>query len=288
MAQNLKCLDYNKFFLYEQSYDGTVIKFYEYKDFSFKFYFSIFINLNFRDKIEEIHTAFFTDSLFIITKNSKIFILKYNLIQKSGHIQQIYKPYGKKNLIDIIDNKNGNYVITETSGIKVFFDHYYPSNFILNMHGFYNSLENINESMFICNGSFSNYYIFDTKDYKVIKIIDSTPYKFIGPISNDLLVFASNYTYFDLISIKHFEIVQKIDYNKTNQFIDICHRSLYEFIINNELIEIRKYSPENGCFENLVVIIIGAKYNINFNNILYFDNNILFLTTENKLEIYNY
>ena len=287
--KSLRYLDYNRFFLYDQNYDGTIIKFYEYQDFSFKFNFSLRINLNFRDKIEEMHPAFFNDSLFIITKHSKIFILKYNLKEKSGHIHKIYSPYGKKDLIDIIDNINEKYVITETNGLKVFIDHYHPSNFICNIHGFFNSLDNINESMFICNGSYSTYYIFDTKKYNVNKKIQLGPgFKFIGMINNDLLAFTQNFMHFYLYNIKYFEIVQKFHYNKTNQFINICHRSLYEFKINNELIEIRKFSPEKSCFENLVVIIIGSNYNINFNNILYFEDNRLFLTTENKLEIYNY
>ena len=288
--KNLRYLNYNRFFLYEQNNDGTIIKFYEYKDFSFKFNFSISINLNFRNKIEEMYPAFFNDILFIITKNSKIFILKYNLNEKSGQFHNIYSPYRKKDFIDIIDNLNGKYVITETNGLKVFINYYHPSNFICKIRGVYNYLDNINKSMFICNGSYSTFYIFDSKDYNVIKIIQlNHGFKFIGMINNDLLAFTQkNYNHFYLYNIKYFEIVQKINYNKTNRFINIYHKSLYEFTINNELIEIRKFSPENSCFENLVVIILGSNYNINFNNILNFEDNRLFLTTENKLEIYNY
>ena len=151
------------------------------------------------------HPAFFNDILFIITKNSKIFILKYNLNEKSGQFHNIYSPYRKKDFIDIIDNLNGKYVITETNGLKVFINYYHPSNFICKIRGVYNYLDNINKSMFICNGSYSTFYIFDSKDYNVIKIIQlNHGFKFIGMINNDLLAFTQkNYNHFYLYNIKY-------------------------------------------------------------------------------------
>ena len=142
--------------------------------------------------------------------------------------------------------------------------------------------------MFICNTRYSNYDIFDSEKYNVIKSIRlPLGFKFEGLLNNDLIVFTQKYMCFYFMNIKYFEIVQIFNYEKNNHFIEMSHRSLYEFLFSDGLIEIKKFSIEKACFEHLV-IIITKKNNMNMKNILYFDDGSLYLTTENKLEIYNY
>ena len=282
---NLNYLKDNIFFLFEQKDGKNSIKFFEYKDLSFKIYFTqILGNCN---KINSIKKGNY-NNIFIITRENKIFVIKYDIIDKKAFMSKIYDPHHKKNFHDIIDIKNDIYIISDPKGLKIFKDLYIPENIIKNINGYFTLLNNIDDSMFLSEEKNNIYFFFNSKKYECIKsFIFPTGFKFEGKIkSNNLLIFHQNYKFFYIIDIKNLEIIQKIDYLKNDRFIKININGLYEFSFNNNIIEIKKFSFELGCFNNLVKIS-NIQDNTNIKAIKYINNDYILLAMEDELEIFN-
>ena len=283
--KNLKYLKDNIFILYEQKNGKTTLKFFEYKNFSFKLYFEKILG-NY-DKIDFIKIGKY-NNLFIITKGkkNKIYLVKYNINEKTACIDKIYDPYHKTNFNDIIDIKNDYYVISDSKGIKIFYNFFKPENIIKNIKGNYTLLNNVNNLIFISEDLNSNFHFFNSEKYELIKYIHfPAGFKFVNNFENNILIFTQKFCIFYFVNIKYLEIVQKLDYLKTNRCIAINNNGIYEFLFEIKKIEIKKYNFNEGRFYDLTKIESLDK-NINQKNIKYLNDKYLFLAIEDELEIF--
>ena len=287
--KNLKYLKENIFFIYEQKDGKTFIKFFVSKNFSFKLYFEKMLGNC--DKIENIKIGKY-NNLFVITrgKRIKIFVIKYDIEKKDASLEKIYDPYHKINFNDIIDIKNDNYVVTESKGLKIFFNFYKPENIIKNIKENYNLINNINDLIFIALDSYSNFHFFNSVNYEKIKIINfPVGFKYASNIENKILIFTQKFGLFFFVDIKNLEIIQKMDYLKTNKKIAINNNGLYEFLFGNGKIEIKKYNFIDGCFEFYgLAKVESLQNNFNQNNIKFLDNKFLYFADDDELEILNF
>jgi len=282
---NLKCLDNNIFFLCEQKDGKTLINFYEYKDFSFKLYFTkILGNCNIINSVKKGNY----NNIFITTRENRIFLIKYNLKDKTAFMSKLYDPHHKRNFHDVIDIENDIYAISYPKGLKIFKDFYMSENVIKSIGGYYTLLNGINESIFIAEEKNSEYHFYDSKKYDKIKSINfPIGFKYEGIINNDLIVFTQKFVCFYFVNIKSLEIIQILDYNKGDKFISINNNGFYEYLYEKGIMKINKYSNEEGCFEYLISLNIGAD-NISVKNIKLIGKNFTLLSFEEELAIFNY
>lgn len=286
--QNLKYLKQNIFFLYEQKENQTKIKFFEYKNFTFKLYFEK--NFGNCDKIEYIKSGKF-NNLFLVTrgKKNKIYIIKHNIIEKNASMEKLYDPYHKTNFNDIIDIKNEYYVVSESKGLKIFYNFYKEENIIKKFKENYTLLNNVNESFFLAEDYYSTFHFFDTKKYDKIKSITfPSGFKFLSNMQN-IILFTLKFGVFYFVELKNLEIIQKLEYlksSKTNKCLAANHNGLFEFFFEKGKIKINKYDFIEGCFCELTNIV-SLKDNISPKNIKYIDNKYVVLANEDELEIYS-
>ena len=282
---NLKYLESNKFFLCEQKDGKTLINFYEYKDFTFKLYFSKKLgNCNIINNIKKGNY----NNIFITTRENRIFLVKFDLKDKTAFMSKLYDPHHKRNFHDVIDIGNDIYVISYPKGLKIFKDFYTSENVIKSIGGYYTLLNGINESIFIAEEKNSEYHFYDSEKHNKIKSINfPLGFKYEGIVKNDLVVFTHKFACFYFVDIKNLEIVQILDYLKGDKFISINNNYMFECLYEKGIMKINKYNNEEGCFEYLISLSIGTD-NISIKNIKLIDKNFTLLSFEEELEIFNY
>ena len=282
---NLKYIDNNIFFLCEQKDGKTSINFYEYKDFTFNLYFTkILGNCNIINGIKKGKY----NNIFITTRENRIFIIKYNIKEKTAFMSKLYDPHHKRNFHDVIDIENDIYIISYPKGLKIFKDFFIPENVIKSIGGYYTLLNTINESIFVAEEKNSEYHFYDSKKHDKIKSINfPIGAKYEGTINNNLMIFTQKFICFYFVSIETLEIIQILDYLKGDKFISINDNDMFEYLYDKGIMITSKYNNKEGCFEYLSSLKIGTD-NINVKNIKLIDKNYTLLSFEEELQIFNY
>jgi hypothetical protein len=240
------------------------------------------------DKINSIKIGNY-NNIFIMTRGNRIFTIKYNIEDKKAYMTKIYDPYHKKHFHDIIDSKNEEYILCDPKGLKVFKDYYRPENIIKTISiEYYFLLINLNNNLFLAEGKDNTYYFYDFEKYEKIKsIILPLDLKYEGMIGNNLLVFTRNYTLFYFFDIKYLEIVQKLEYLKSNRYVTIFSDNLYELLFEKDSLEIKKYNIKEGSFNDIVKVKTGYD-DIALKNIKLIHKNYIFIALDDEFEIFNY
>jgi hypothetical protein len=282
---NLKYLDSNIFFLCEQKDGKTLINFYEYKDFTFKLYFAkILGNCNIINNVKKGNY----NNIFITTRENRIFLIKFDIKEKTAFMSKLYDPHHKRNFHDVIDIDKDIYVISYPKGLKIFKDFYTSENVIKSIGGYYTLLNGINESIFIAEEKNSEYHFYDSKKHDKIKSINfPIGFKYEGTINNNLIIFTQKFTCFYLVDIENLEIIQILDYLKGDKFISINNNCMFECLYEKGIMKINKYNSEEGCFEYFISLNIGID-NIKVKNIKLIDKTFALFSVEDELEIFNY
>ncbi len=141
----------------------------------------------------------------------------------------------------------------------------------------YNNLYNINDSMFFA--STDNYItFFNCVQYGIISSINyMEDIEYFSTLNNDLLLLKNNKIIF-LISLKFFEIVQKIELDENYNPLQAENNVLIQYYKKDkEIIFIKnEYNEIKGCFSEKIVKKLT--YNNSYSNIL--------ITEDNKYVIF--
>ena len=188
-----------------------------------------------------------------------------------------------KNFLDFIDLKNGD-IITKDKGDLIVWGKtkkkYYEKKKVFN-NIYYYKLFNINESMFF--STIDNYHIafIDCEGYGIIKsIFYKESIYFSSTLNNELLLLENDKT-IALISLKFFEIVQKIVINEDFKLLKLGNNVLIHYELKNKEIKIikKEFNEKKGCFGKE---IIKKLTNTDFN----FPS--LIVTEDNKYAFFEY
>ena len=237
------------------------IKLYEYKDFSFNHILTY--DLSHLRYIDTIKKAEYGDYFLInFNKKKNIKFLEYdfnnkNLILSNNEIKQKSNTGFSKRFINFIDLKNGD-IITRDGGDLIVWvktkKKYYEKKKVFN-NIYYYKLFNINESMFFSNNE--NYHIdfFDCEEYGIIKSIYYKENIYFSSTLNNELLFLENDNKIKLISLKFFEIVQKIEINEHFKILKVGNNELIHYEIKNKEIKIIKneFNEKKGCFNKEII-----------------------------------
>ena len=275
--QNLGKLQYlkeNIFFDYERN----LIKFFEFKNFSFKLIF--FYNLK-KFRINNVQAAKYSNTIllnFELKKNIKF--LEYDLSKKIIKLskkevkdQRIGYP---KHFYKCLDNKNGNILTHDNNGIIIWkSDNKNNYNKIKTINIASQSLYDINESLFCFQDNDYNIYFYDSINYECNQIISyNKKINLIGTINNEQIVFNNSYSnIIFVVDIKNLEIVQIIENDKYFANIKIKENNLLAFTMEkcNEIKIIKKiFNLKEKCFTGTEIIEKPLKLN-NILNILITD-----------------
>ena len=253
------------------------IKLYEYKDFSFEQIFNY--DISYLTRIDTIKKAKYSNYLLInfekkknirfleYDSNNKVFILTKNEIKKKNKFK------------DFIDLKNGDIITIDSGNIIVWQKtkkKYYEEKMTFN-NNVYNNLYNINDNMFFA--STDNYItFFNCVQYGIISSINyMEDIEYFSTLNNDLLLLKNNKIIF-LISLKFFEIVQKIELDENYNPLQAENNVLIQYYKKDkEIIFIKnEYNEIKGCFSEKIVKKLT--FNNSYSNIL--------ITKDNKYVIF--
>jgi hypothetical protein len=283
---NLEYLKENIFYAYESHF----IKFFEFKNFSFKKILSYDLG---KFKIENIRSAKYNNSILINFKLKKnIKFLEYDLINKTIKLskQEIKsKTIGfDKYFYRYFDNKNGNILTQDSMGVTVwkmgkkkYFDE------LITINEAYLSLFSITENLFCFQDVNYNIYFYDTENYKCNKIIEySQKINVIGTINNEVIIFINNSgNKMFLVDIKYLEIIQFIDNDSLRSNTRIKDNYLLIFNMEKEKqIKIVKktFDLKEKYFNNTEIIEKETKLN-DFEKILITDSDYIVILNYNSM-----
>ena len=255
-CNNIKYLKDNIFFTLEKK----ILKFFEFKDFSFNLILSY--NLG-RFNIYEIEPAKYSNTIFLHLNFSKeIKFIEYYLLKKriiipkkviQGSIRN-NKDYHFKKYFEIKNRKVITYDDIEICAWeKIKKQDIYKKELILESES--GTLIDINNDLFCFQDKDFNIKFYDTESFQCNKsIIYNKSVSFIGIINNNALVFKSN-NYFNsdkmiIIDLKFLEIVQIFEDKYIGYPKIIKNNLLYNFSYNNNKITIIKmiFNEKEKCF----------------------------------------
>ena len=258
------------------------IKLYEYKDFSFEQIFDC--DISYLTRIDSIKKAKYGNYLLInfekkknirfleYDDNNKIFTLTKNEIKKKNFLL-------RSKFKDFIDLKNGDIITIDSGNITVWQKtkkKYYEEKMTFN-NQLYSNLYNINDTMFFA--STDNYItIFNCVEYGIISFINyMEDIEYFSTLNNELLLLKNN-KIITLISLKFFEIVQKIELDENYYPLKAENNVLIQYYKKDKEIKFIKneYNEIKRCFNEKIV------KNLTFTNSY---SNVL-VTKDNKYVIF--
>ena len=278
------------------------IKFFEFKEFSFKNIMSYELG-NF--KIKDIKKAKYSEEIllnFQFKKNIKM--INYDMTQKLIKLSknEIKDERGWGNIFfdQYIDNKNGNIITFDKDALIIWQKDKNNKNkqFIklLTLKNEYYSLFDINENLFGFQDKKNKIHFYETNYYQCSKIIKYyNQVYFLGAINNEFIAFIDNLEReIFIMDIKFLEIVQIIkfdnNFNKSINLYKMKGNNLYIFryYIHNltKELEISRYTFNNKEKYFTKEQILKRKNILkpySDNNILITDINYIAISNENKM-----
>ena len=296
--KNYKDLMYfknNIFFQREYSLGWSeTLNFYELKQDSFQQ-----INtfpLNKFGKTKSIKVSKYTNNIFInYDRKKQIKILEYDINNNSITLikNQIksQKSYLDNSFLDLIDDKDDNIITSDQNEISLWRKHKKIFAKIQHIHGYYDQLYNVSDTIF-CGSKLSNNYIyfFGHEKFELIKSIDiKNDYDFIGTTKNKLLCI-NNYVekILILIDTNYFEIVQKIEYENDLICVNIKDNYLLSFYYQNDILKIKEdlYDEKDNYFKEYKFFITGIKESDSL-QVLLTDKEYYFIKDYDKIFVLN-
>ena len=291
--ENLSNLEYLKENIF-YAYENHIIKFFEFKNFSFEKILSYDLG---EFRIENIKSAKYNNSILINFKFKRnIKFLEYDLINKTIKLskQEIKSPKRgfDKCFYKCFDNKNGNILTQDRFGVTVwkiekkkYFDE------LITIDDVYVSLFDINENLFCFQDINYNIYFYDTENYKCNKIIIySQKINVIGTINNEVIIFINSLgNVMFLVDIKYLEIIQFIDNDSLYSNTKIKDNYLLIFNMEKEKqIKIIKktFDLKEKYFNETEIIKKESKLN-DFDKILITDSDYIVILNNNSMILLN-
>ena len=264
----------------DRPYKEQYIKLYEYKDFSFNHILTY--DLSYLRNIDTIKSAKYGNYFLInLKKKKKIIFLEYDCNNKNLTLSQkeikLKDNIGFiKNFTDFIDLKNGD-IITRDNGVLIVWGKTkkkcYEKKKVLSDTYFFMRLFNINENTFF--SIIENHIVFfDCIEYEIIKFLFyEKKIDFSSTLNNELLLLKNNQKII-LISLKFFEIVQKIELSRIYTPLKVGNNTLIQYYINNGDLNIIKneFNKEKGCFNKEIVKKI-RDVDFNFSKVIVTEDN---------------
>ena len=284
---NLKYFKDNKFYFFERN----IIRLFEYIDSTFKVLYTYKYNndpKSYDTNIEYCIKSDYNHFICILGNKKDIIILEYNDLEN-----KIFTKY-KMNIgvlhsyKSLIENKNGNIVMREKKCISVWSLNEKQIEMIKKYKKIFYNLNNVNDFMFLTVNYYwdntANVTFYETEKYNNIKslrlLIDVN---LINTINNELLVIINkNITFIYVIGIKFLEIVQIIQYEKSDScFLFFNELSFFKIFIGNNEVILEKYDIGEACFKYFEIIKYKRNYNIEI-----LSNNFVIFNNSNKFELF--
>ena len=285
----LEYLKDNIFYAFDKMLD-----FFAFENYSFKSIFSYDLS---KFRIKSLQPAKYSNKIFIIFELKKIIkILEYDILNKSIYLskKQIKEPKldFSKSFYKCIDHKNGNLLTQSFFNVDVWKADK-KNNYIkeLTIPNSFQSLYDINESLFCFQDRDYKIYFYDSVNYYLKKTISyNLNVNLIGTINNESIVFNDNKNIdIFIVDIKYLEIVHIIKFYISYSFIKLKNNELLLFEYqgkNNLIIHKNTFDPKEKLFKNKE-IIKKNKGTSDISNILITDNGYVVLVDYSSLVVLN-
>ena len=288
--------------LYNDKYYSK-ISFYEFNDFSFELISTHIFNSEF--EINDYYKIGKYNSIFCI-KKYLINKFEYNFIERKLISDKKFILMGHNSIFSIIDNKNGDVVITDKDHSLIVWkknninEYFYEKKIILNDRKNY-LLFNVNDNIFLSvvnsNNTGEDIFFYDSESYNFLKCVYLASYlKGFENFNNKILLCKAKYMdTLILIDIKNLEVVQYIFcteriYIYTNifktvprQFIKINDNYILEIRNRNEL-KIFKFNSNSGdLIDDKIIkekIFISERHKI-----IPYKNDYIFILSDSDIRI---